>query len=316
MVSSGIPLMDGLSTIEANSSGVVRRLAAAGRSGLEQGLGLSEALATERKLLTPVALALIEAGEQTGDLVAMLDELARIEEEKDNQLRGLLVGLTYPFTVLVLSCVIMPLPELVMSGTRGYLLALGGNLLTLAGAVVALWFALAFAGPALGPLLARLPGHVERFLFPSRAGLFFLVIGACIRTGMSIVQALELAGDVFHSTANRQHLRQAAESVREGQKLADALAWLCRAQDRLLVVAGEQAGTMDRAFADLARMHLQRATRRRRVVTAVASVLLALAVVGWIASSVVSSYQRQVEAPMQELEREMNREMRGIWNNL
>ncbi len=315
MIASGIPLIDGLGTIETNSTGVVRRLAAAGRRGLEGGLGLSASLRAESRLLTPLALALIEAGEQTGDLVPMLDELARIEEEKDAQLRGLLTGLAYPLTVLVLSCLITPLPELVLGGTSDYILSAVGNLLTLAGVGAAVWLAVAFSGPVLGPFLDRLPGDVERFLFPSRAGLFFLIVGACIRTGMSIHQALELAEDVFRSEANRVAVRGTADGVREGKRLADGLGWLCRAEDRVLVVAGEQSGTMDRAFGDLARMHLERATRRRRVVTVVASTLVAVAVVGWIASSIVSSYQRQMEAPMQELEREMNREMRGIWND-
>jgi len=315
LVSAGVPLADGLSTIEANSSGVIRRLAASGRSGIDKGLSLSDALAPQERVLGPVALALVGAGEQTGDLVSMLDELARIEEEKDTQLRGLLVSLAYPVTVLVLACLIMPIPQLVLGGTRSYVSGVITNLLLLAGVGLGAWFSAALSGPVVDRVLDRLPAEAERLLFPARAGLFFLIVGACVRSGMSILQALELGGKVFGSTRNRDLVQEAARRVREGRSLADGLGRLCRVEDRVLVAAGEQAGTMDKTFGDMSRAHLQRATRRRKAVMAVVSVLLALAMVGWVASSVVRSYQRQIEAPMEELEREMGREMRGIWNN-
>jgi len=215
----------------------------------------------------------------------------------------------------VLSCLIMPLPQLVSGGTGGYVAEVMVNLLVLCGVGVGLWFGVAFSGPLLDPVLDRLPARVERVLFPARTGLFFLIVGACIRSGMSIGQALELAGDVFRSAANRQLVEEAGARVQEGKSLADGLSGLCRAEDRVLVVAGEQAGTMDRAFSDLSRLHLEGDARRRREELAVVSVLLALGMVGWVASSVLSSYQRQMEAPMLEMEREMGREMRGIWNN-
>jgi general secretion pathway protein F len=314
LLDSGVTIADGASTLEATGHGQIRQLARAARIGCERGQLLSQSLAAEAGLLTELQVGLIEAGERTGHLARTLKELASLEQETIEQFRKLLANLAYPLVVLVLSCLLLPLPKLVLGSVGGYVGAVVLRLLVLVAAVAAAWLTFRLGSLALERLAGRMPATMETALFPARRAYFFLVLRISLDSGLSIREGLALASRVWVSEAARKLTQAAIARLDAGDSLADALAPLVAPGLRLLLATGERSGKLEEAFAELHTEYSTRAAARRRLAFVVVSVLLAVAILGSMAVELASSFQQRLEDPLKELDREMGRELKGILN--
>ena len=102
MVSSGLPLTRALEIMELQSSNpLFRRVIEQVKKSVESGKGLSESFREQEDIFDEVTLNLIEAGESSGKLDAILLKLA-VELEERQSLNGKLKGaLIYPAIILV-----------------------------------------------------------------------------------------------------------------------------------------------------------------------------------------------------------------------
>jgi len=100
LLENGVPLPTALShAARAAGDAALGSRVLSAREGLSHGERLSAAIDRERAL-TPVAVRLIRAGEETGGLAAMLDHAARIEGERATQLVRNAVRLLEPALIL------------------------------------------------------------------------------------------------------------------------------------------------------------------------------------------------------------------------
>ena len=255
------------------------------------GQSLSAAIANADPEAPAVLASLLRAGEARGGLAPTLADLAAFFENRIEMQGKIRSALTYP-TILCITAVgaiaiiigalvpaVMPIfadsgtpPPLVLSlanqlgqtvTQQGYLIAIG--MLT-----VALSFSALVRLPAVRAAMDRmslaLPG-IGPLIRQSTTALFARTLGTLLRNGVSLLPALEIAASVVPSPTLRTAVTQAAERVKEGRRLADALAQTGRFSDFALrfVAVGEEASKLDGMLlhlADLSARETQRSIDR------------------------------------------------------
>ena len=248
------------------------------RDQVKAGQPLSNALAQEGSLFSPLYLAMVRAGEAGGALENTLRQLSDYLE-RSQLLRGEVINaLIYPaFLVvgvlgslaLLLAYVVpqfvpifndlgVPIPLIteVILGLGEFLGAYG--LTVLAGLIATVWTLVArLRNPQrreeydrrllgiriIGPLLQRV-----------EAARLARTLGTLLSNGVALLQALVIARQVCTNRALQAQVTQATESVKGGGTLASAFGAQPLLPDLALqmIEVGEQAGELDRTLLKVA----------------------------------------------------------------
>jgi len=258
----------------------------------------------------------LHAGEKTGHLTEVLEQLEAMDADAMALTRKLISSLAYPLVVLLMSCIIMPVPTLVLGTVGAYVGEVAGRIGGLLAILTTMWITWRVVSLSAPAIFRRAPGRVEQLLRPGRKSLFFLVLRTSLRSGVPIREALGIGGLVWDSQQNRALLDDAVATIDQGGTLTQALAPMLEPEWIVILATGEKSGTLEESFAELFEAYSQRASARRKILLIIATVLLTVGIFAYAASQVMGAYEQSVEAPMQELEQMMEREMRGIWNDL
>ncbi len=313
LLTSGVSITDGMKTIADTSTGRLKSMSAQTMARVEQGSTLASSLESTG-FFPPLHLSLVEAGEQTGQLPGGLEELAKMEEATLAGGRKLLLNLAYPMVVLILSCLILPAPTLVLGGTEQYVGEVVSRLFTLISLLALGWLVWRAAVTFSSSLSAFFPGGLERRLFPRRRALFFLILKVGLTSGLPIKVALELASRTWSSAANRELTLGAVRALDRGESLTTALAPLTERKHIIIVATGEQAGELEKAFGDIQEELEHTAAARGKVLSMVVSAVMGLVILALVASQIFSSFQQSAGGQLEEFEREIMHETRGIIN--
>lgn len=101
VVSSGIPLLQGIDTLmKSNSNKQIGHAAQLVRQGVDSGLSLSEIMQSAPRLFPPFYVQMIRAGEASGTLDGSLDFLVSYLTWQTDFKKSVKASLTYPITVL------------------------------------------------------------------------------------------------------------------------------------------------------------------------------------------------------------------------
>lgn len=103
LVRAGVPLEAGLVRLSRGASRRLRPVVDRISSRLEQGESLVEALRAEEPGLSPVYVAIVEAGLASGKLPEALETVVRYTEEFETTRRSLFISLLYPTCVIALT---------------------------------------------------------------------------------------------------------------------------------------------------------------------------------------------------------------------
>jgi general secretion pathway protein F len=304
LITSGLPLERALTALtdEADDERE-RNLVAALRAEVNAGSSFGKALGRFPGEFPEVYVAVVSAGEQSGDLGVVLERLADDLENRQALNARLMGAALYPAIVTVVAIAIVlflvsyvvPQVASVFAGTKRSLpfltvamLALGQFvrswgwllLLAVAGAVVASRLALrnAQTRERFDAAWLRLPviGRLSRGYNAARfASTLAMLAGA----GVPILRALQAAAETLHNHAMRADAMDALVLVREGAPLASAIAQKKRFPGLLPMFArmGEQTGQLP---AMLQRAANQLGTEVQRRAVQLATVLEPLLIVG------------------------------------
>ncbi|MBK8073188.1 MAG: type II secretion system inner membrane protein GspF [Ramlibacter sp.] len=271
LVSSGLPVERALSALSDEAPGEAQRnLVAALRSEVNAGAPFARALARHPREFSDIYCAVIGAGEQSGQLGAVLERLADDLEERQTLKARLIGAALYPAIVSVVALVIvmalmtwvvpqvagvfagtkrsLPVLTVVMLGLSTFLREWGW-LLVIAMILIAGSLALArrraefrlkFDAWWLGlPVIGRLARGYNAARFASTLAML-------ATAGVPILRALQAAAGTLSNRAMRADALDALVLVREGAPLASALAQKKRFPPLLAMFArlGEQTGTL------------------------------------------------------------------------
>ena len=304
LVSSGLPIERALSALaEESEHEQQRQLMAAIRAEVNSGSSLGRALGLHPSEFPAIDRAVIAAGEESGHLGDVLNQLANDLEDQQILRSKLLSASLYPAIVslvalaIVIFLVTSVVPQVagVFAGTKRQLPMLTLAMLALSDFVRA-WGWLVLLGLGLGGFGLRLALKQSAFRLKFDAAWLRLpLIGRLARgynsarfastlamltaAGVPILKALQAAADTLSNQALRADALEALVRVREGAPLGTALAQNARFPGLLSMFArlGEQTGQLP---VMLQRAATQLSSEVQRRAMALATVLEPLLIVG------------------------------------
>lgn len=304
LVSSGLPIERALSALaEESDHDKQRQLMAAIRAEVNSGSSLGRALGMHPGEFPAIDRAVIAAGEESGHLGDVLNQLANDLEDQQILRSKLMSASLYPAIVslvalaIVIFLITSVVPQVagVFAGTKRQLPFLTVAMLGLSDFVRAWgWLVLlAMAAGAFGLRLAlkqtafrlkfdaawlRLP-LVGRLARGYNSARFASTLAMLTAAGVPILKALQAAADTLSNQALRADALEALVRVREGAPLGTALAQNARFPGLLSMFArlGEQTGQLP---VMLQRAATQLSSEVQRRAMALATVLEPLLIVG------------------------------------
>ncbi len=271
MVETGIPLAAALTNIieQAENPSLARVLREL-KEAVEAGDDFSAALGRHPKLFDKTFVQLVKASEASGSLGSMLDrivEQGRRELESEGKVR---TALAYPAVMLVASIgasifllayvfpkftpifkgrgITLPLPTRIMIAVSGALtgywyLLLAGLAILIAGIV---WLKKSNWGNRLldrFKLNAPVLGGMFRKSAVSRS---IRTLSTMLSSGVSMIQALRLCGQVSGNVMYEEDWNKIADGVNEGQQIHECMLPMHRFPRTLvqMIAAGEQTGRL------------------------------------------------------------------------
>ena len=271
LVSSGLPLERALTSLSEEAAlEAERHLVATLRAEVNGGSTFARALAQHPREFSPIFMAVIGAGEQSGNLGLVLERLADDLEEQQALKSKLIGAALYPAIVSLVAVAIvlflvayvvpqvahvfagskraLPILTVLMIGLSDLVRSYGWVMLLamVSTAVGARW---ALARPVLRekfdaaflnvPILGKLARSYNTARFANTLAML-------VAAGVPSLKALQAAAETLSNTAMRADALDALVLVREGAPLASALAQKKRFPGLLAMFArlGEQTGQL------------------------------------------------------------------------
>ncbi|HVA51071.1 MAG TPA: type II secretion system F family protein [Pirellulales bacterium] len=243
----GIPVTDALDTLAQQQRGAYRTALLILRDRVAAGASLAEAMAEQPDVFDPLCIRMVEVGENSGTLEAVLEQLAGFKERASELKDRVLTALLYPAIVFAVSLAVslflmivvvpmlltnlleagrkLPWPTRVLKAMSDLLVERGWiPAALLAAGACAMVVCLRTSGGrrTWHRFLLRLPliGSMARKQTIARIAL---VLSTLIRSGIVYLKAVEI---VVRSTSNvvfREALEQSAKEVGAGIEISTSL---------------------------------------------------------------------------------------------
>lgn len=274
IVSAGLPLLQGLDILaEQTDDPNFRAVVDAVATEVESGETFSDALRKFPKAFPDLYVSMVRSGEAGGDLDGVLLQLADYLEASEDLKRRIKSAMTYPivaFSMIVLiasGLIVWVVPQFAeIFGQFGRKLPAPTQALINISAFLRSWYAIPsivivsvgiyyairlYGATPIGRynidgLKLRIPvfGALMRKVAISR---FTRTLSTLTRSGVAILQALEIVERTAGNEVYARAIRQAAESVRNGETLADPLARaeVFPAMVTRMIAVGEKTGALE-----------------------------------------------------------------------
>ncbi len=295
LIAASIPLEEALRAVARQTEKKhVHSLLLSVRSKVLEGHSLAQALKHSGNF-PPLYIATIAAGEKSGHLDLILNQLADYTENRFAMQKKIQGALIYPILLLIMSFSIvmglmtwvvpdivkvfehtdqaLPLLTRLLMGTSAFIKATWP--LLLGGMIAAVFFAVRFVRTepgryALDALVLRLPlfGKLSRGINSAR---FASTLSILTQSGVPLVDALHIGAAVSSNWLIRDAIEHAADKVTEGGNLATQLERSGYFPPMMvqMIRSGESSGELDQMLSRASGM-------QEREVTTLISTLLAL----------------------------------------
>ena len=317
MVSAGLSLLRALSILaDQTENAALAKVLGQVRNDVETGQALSASLERHPAVFPPLMINMVKAGEVGGFLEEVLLSVAA-NFESEVKLRGKIKSaMTYPIVVFciailaVIGMLLFVVPVFAnMFASLGGQLPLPTRILVVLSQVVKIG-----AGPAvvlaivftiwwrrhkndvkvrnvLDPLKLKAPvfGQLFRKVAISR---FTRNFGTMIRSGVPLLQALDIVGDTSGNMVISKAVSEVQESVRQGQTLTAPLAKhpVFPPMVVQMMAVGEDTGALDQMLDKISEFYDQEVEAATEQLTAMIEPLMIAFLGGVIGSMIVALY--------------------------
>ncbi len=272
LLASQVPLSDSLANLyKQTTKPVLKEAIYEIANDIDAGFSLSQSLERHKAIFSEFYVNMVKSAEVTGRLSEVLDFLADYSEKQATLIAKVKNALTYPAFVIVLFIVVvavmvtMVFPQItpIFAESHVALPFFTQVLLGISQFMAAWWWVLAIAlvavvvllldyfqtnegkavldtlvlrTPIIGPLFQKL--YIARFAESARV---------LIKGGLTIPQAVEISSHTIGNTIYAELLRDAAEQIRKGKLLSQALAPMSEFPPLVsqLVAVGESTGRLE-----------------------------------------------------------------------
>ena len=272
LVRSGLPLEEVLRTVSRQTERKrLKSVLLAVRTRVTEGQSLADALAAFPQVFPDIYRTSVAAGEQAGHLEGVLERLAEYAEKRQQMRQKVQLALFYPVLLTVMAVLVTVallgyvVPEVVQvfENIGQELPALTVGLIAASDSVRAYGMEAALVLAMGGLILARVlrrPGPkrtwhriqlgiplVGRLVRGANTARFARTLAIVSASGVPILEALRIAGEVVGNVPMREAVQNAAREVREGGALAGTLerSGYFPPMTVHLIASGESSGNLD-----------------------------------------------------------------------
>jgi type IV pilus assembly protein PilC len=270
MLKAGVGLDECLETLANQSKGKLGEVLFEIHKDVVSGMTLADAVAKHEKIFNSYYVSMIRAGEESGNLVEDLEQLASRYEKDHDLLLKVRSALLYPSIVLALaiglgiSVTMFIFPKLItlfnsikyelpwytkaMISTAKFLTTYGWQ--TMFGIIIfiALIIYLAkkpFSAPVMHRFYLNFPivGQIDHTLNMSR---FCLIFGTLLKSGIPIAKALTITGNLMGNVVYKETLLSAVTRVKNGEPFSSVIedSELFPLFAKRMLIIGEQTGKL------------------------------------------------------------------------
>jgi type II secretory pathway component PulF len=286
------------------------------RRSVQGGASLADALGYHPRYFSPLVVAMVEAGEASGALEIVFQQIADHLEESAELRSQIQTALLYPalmavvasLGVAVLLLFVVPRFSAMLEEVGGTLplttrmLVAGSGLLTGWGW---LWLAL-LAAAVFGVRQAFMDPEVRRRWHGARLGWpwvgelerryatarFARTLGLLLKSGVAIVPALKIARSSVSNEKFRAGIERAAQGVAQGSALAPVLSGTLPPLALQMIAVGEESGRLEDLCLRVANTYDGEVRRVLRALVAMiepAMILIFGALVGFVALAMLQA---------------------------
>ena len=315
LLQASIPIFTAVENVSrAGSSHNLARILAVVREKLKNGESFAGALASCPAVFSPVYISMVRAGEHTGTLDTVLEELASLLEHQSDTRSNILSALAYPLFLLLIGSVLITILFTVMVPEISRVFLDAGRSLPLPTKILIRASRLATAFWWLPPLLAVVSllawktgktavvpaGYLDRaivrvpliggIIIQTACARFCRVLAVLLGGGVPLLHALPMAGKAAGNKIFIEMADHAAHEIRNGKKLGQILAsspFLPEITLELITV-GEQSGRLEQMLVTAASFLEQESARRLRTLVSLTEPVM-ICIMGLIIGFVVIS---------------------------
>ncbi|MEN3014159.1 MAG: type II secretion system F family protein [Endomicrobiia bacterium] len=280
LVSSGVPLVQGLSILEEQFESVVfKNIIKAVRTDIESGVSISEAMKKHPKAFSELYVGMIHAGEVGGILDQVLDRLSSYLESAEELKAKIKGAMMYPIIVSVVAVgaavimltVVVPRFAALFLEMGAQLPAPTQMLINLSNFVkkwIWLFIVLGILGFAIfrriystnpkfalkvDSLLLKAPiigGVIQK----TAIAKFTRTLGTLVKSGVPILQALETVAKTAGNKLIEKVIMEARQSIREGERISEPLkkSQVFPPMVIQMISVGEETGALDTMLTKIA----------------------------------------------------------------
>ncbi len=264
LLKAGVPLVESLRALSDESRGNVRSLLINIMERVQSGASLSRAMQESGSAFPDFYTSVVAAGEASGTLDAVLEELSDYLESQERLREKLRAAMIYPAIMATVGVVVLVfiftfvIPKIVtiFEDTSTALPWATVVLIWVSNFLVHYWWLAAAAAIALAVALRVLRGRHSVFMDRVLLGLPFRslyfarltrTLGVLLEGGVPMLRALELSGRATGNTWIKAMVREAGVRVSEGARLSASLSGIPPVL-RQLLATGERSGRLTEAL--------------------------------------------------------------------
>jgi type IV pilus assembly protein PilC len=317
MINSGLSLMRALSILsEQSESKELARVVSEVRNDVEAGSALSTSMGKHPKVFPPLMVNLCKAGEIGGFLDAVLLQIAENYEAEVKLRSKIKSAMTYPIVVgCIATLALIVMLTFVVPSFAKIFKTLGSKLPAPTQILVDLSHAMKFILPLMivGAIAfvivwqrVKHQENVRRVVDPWKLkvpvfGMLFQKVaiarfarnlGTMIRSGVPILQALDIVADTTGNWTITQAVRDVQDSVRQGESLTQPLSQhdVFPPMVVQMMAVGEDTGALDTMLAKIAEFYDQEVEATTESLTALIEPIMIAVLGGLVGSMIVCLY--------------------------
>lgn len=252
---------------------------------------------------------LITAGEFSGKLEEIYQQLARYYGDKARHIRKIKSHLIFPLSILLLALLIQPIPALFVGSitVMEYILGSFGAFAYILFLMYVFWRlpywltegALRFLGlrQLIFQLQLTLP-LIAPWLIRRQIKEFLLILGLMLDAGVPILEAMPKAAGTVKNVILAKRIREASYSMQKGQNLTEALMQINEFKSSTLqiIAIGEQSGKLATNLLHFAKLEAEVISLQEEMLAQWIPRLIYTVITVWMAYSIISAYQAYFSA--------------------
>ena len=279
LLASSMPIEESLNAIaQQNEKQSNKALIMGVRSRVLEGNSLAQSLLEYPSSFSDLYCSSVAAGEQSGFLDQVLDNLSNYLEREHESYRNVEMALMYPIILLVVAFAIVGalmvyvLPDMIdVIENTGQTLPWATTLLIgITELMKSFWWVLLSGLLAISLIVrgllnqqkVRLIWDAYKFFLPiigkiirsSNSARFSNTLSILTRSGIPLVDSMKIASEVVANKALQTYLREATQDVVEGKSLRESLESISYFPPMMIhmIGSGEQSGELDRMLERIA----------------------------------------------------------------